>query len=260
MSHLKKLSDRLRKNAPSVLQLVTIENLGSSLLEMYAEKQVSITKGLKEYYVPSLLLSACHYGLGSLSAPQVNLNIAGFVMHKDLVLNKWGGYTGGPDYYKVYINPQIIWVNDPILPGLEECPSVPYLTATIHRHQKIKIEYLSMDGEYIEEELEGFNARVFMHENDHLEGMLISSFSVNSGEIQVKNPEKYPKLYRVLNESKRKLEEHIRVLEDRCLIDEKFRKKVEKLEDRREFFISEIVNEEYDAEYHIGLVDAMSHT
>ena len=73
--------------------------------------------------------------------------------------------------------------------GKEECISIPYLVANIERHNKINVEYLNLQGEYVQEDLEGFHARVFMHEYDHLDGVLMTSFSVNFGSLEVKDSE-----------------------------------------------------------------------
>ena len=39
------------------------------------------------------------------------------------------------------------------------------------RPGKIRVRYTSRDGETIENEFFGFAARVFLHENDHLDGL-----------------------------------------------------------------------------------------
>lgn len=54
----------------------------------------------------------------------------------------------------------------------EGCFSVPLATGYIHRHLKIKVKYQNIAGEIIEKELSGWPARVWQHENDHLNGLL----------------------------------------------------------------------------------------
>lgn len=54
----------------------------------------------------------------------------------------------------------------------EGCFSVPLAAGKIKRDTKIKIRYQNMQGEVIEGELSGWPARVWQHENDHLNGYL----------------------------------------------------------------------------------------
>ena len=73
---------------------------------------------------------------------------------------------------KVYINPQIIEHSKETIEDDEGCMSIPKLRASVVRPLKIVIEALDIDGKPFREELEGYNARIRMHENDHLNGVL----------------------------------------------------------------------------------------
>ena len=50
--------------------------------------------------------------------------------------------------------------------------SLPKLHLPVERPLRIKVESTKLDGSRIVEELEGINARVVMHENDHINGVL----------------------------------------------------------------------------------------
>jgi peptide deformylase len=54
----------------------------------------------------------------------------------------------------------------------EGCLSLPEYTANIRRAQAIRVRALSVSGEVVEVEAEGFEAVVFQHEIDHLDGIL----------------------------------------------------------------------------------------
>ena len=56
--------------------------------------------------------------------------------------------------------------------GEEGCLSIPGLIGQVERPMKIKIKALDLDGNMQEYDLEGFDARVMCHENDHLDGIL----------------------------------------------------------------------------------------
>lgn len=57
--------------------------------------------------------------------------------------------------------------------GREGCMSVPDLTANVGRAVAIVVRGMDQQGEIIEIETDGFEARAFQHEIDHLDGMLI---------------------------------------------------------------------------------------
>ena len=261
MSHLKKLSERLGYQlVPRILPITTLQSLTNSLLESYSFRPISISQSMKTFFIPSLLMSVSHYGLCSLSANQLLLNFGAFAMHKELENGKWTNYQSSMDHYQVYISPKVLAVNDPMAAGIEECPSVPHLFTKIERHHSIKVEYMDVNGEYVEEEMEGFKARVFMHEIDHLDGLLMSSFTVNAGEIFVKEPEKWKELKRVVEEWKEKLNFDINVLEERYLCDKKFKEKADKYGDKREYFIQEIVTDEFDSDFQLSLAEILTNT
>lgn len=54
----------------------------------------------------------------------------------------------------------------------ESCFSVPLATGNVQRPMLIRVKYQNEKGEIIEKELQGWEARVWQHENDHLNGLL----------------------------------------------------------------------------------------
>ncbi len=54
----------------------------------------------------------------------------------------------------------------------EGCLSIPGIRAQVPRFTQIKVSYTSSAGDLVNQELQGFIARVFQHEYDHLEGMV----------------------------------------------------------------------------------------
>lgn len=57
--------------------------------------------------------------------------------------------------------------------GREGCMSVPDLTANVARATSIVVQGRSREGEVVVIATEGFEARAFQHEIDHLDGLLI---------------------------------------------------------------------------------------
>ncbi len=72
----------------------------------------------------------------------------------------------------VLINPKVELLGEDRAFGWEGCLSVPGLRGVVPRHLRIRYRATGMEGELIEQEVEGFHARVVQHECDHLDGIL----------------------------------------------------------------------------------------
>lgn len=73
--------------------------------------------------------------------------------------------------FKVAINPRVIRWDKPVLTRKEGCLSYPGIDVNVPRHKSIKVEYTNECGVLVREYLKGFEARVFQHELDHLDGI-----------------------------------------------------------------------------------------
>ena len=71
----------------------------------------------------------------------------------------------------IMINPEII-EHDGMVMGREGCLSVPEFTGNVMRAEKIKLQFQNPQGEAIQFETTGFEARAIQHEMDHLDGVL----------------------------------------------------------------------------------------
>jgi peptide deformylase len=103
-----------------------------------------------------------HKGVG-LAAPQVGQNIRMFVMNP----------TGEPNDNRVYVNPVL---SEPQGEETNEegCLSLPNVNAQISRDKSIQIKAFDLDGQPIEDVQSGYIARIWQHEYDHLNGILIT--------------------------------------------------------------------------------------
>ncbi len=70
----------------------------------------------------------------------------------------------------VMINPAFQTLSDTREKDWEGCLSIPGIRALVPRYKEILINYTNQQGDLVEARLEGFVARVFQHEFDHLEG------------------------------------------------------------------------------------------
>lgn len=107
-------------------------------------------------------------GIG-LAAPQVGYPLRLFVC-RNYIFGEDKNWTLSPP--KVYINPKLSSPSDRLLTDVEGCLSFPKLRLEIDRPDFIVVEAMDIHGQLFREEVEGYNARVRMHENDHINGVL----------------------------------------------------------------------------------------
>ena len=69
--------------------------------------------------------------------------------------------------------------------GEEGCLSFPDLYGNVERAEKVKVKAQNITGEHIEIEAEGFLARIFQHEIDHLDGKLFVDTATDLHEVKI---------------------------------------------------------------------------
>jgi len=102
-----------------------------------------------------------HDGIG-LAAPQVGISARVFVM----------GHKASPELSQAFFNPVVVkWTEE--TEDLEEgCLSFPGIFVNIKRPKKIVARWQTSKGEWQEAEFDGYNCKCFLHELDHLEGIV----------------------------------------------------------------------------------------
>ena len=110
------------------------------------------------------------YGGIGLAAPQVAEPVRLAIIEIPESGSRYGDIPPMP--LTVFVNP-VITVLEPETKGFwEGCLSVPGLRGFVERPQRIRVDYLDIDGDEQSIELSGFLATVFQHELDHLDGRL----------------------------------------------------------------------------------------
>jgi peptide deformylase len=79
----------------------------------------------------------------------------------------------GTNYDKAYFGPKILESSENSL-FIEGCFSCPQIYLNLKRPATIQVSYLDSDQQFQQEMLSGLLARVFQHEYDHLQGLLIT--------------------------------------------------------------------------------------
>jgi peptide deformylase len=141
---------------------------GNPILRKKGEPIKEITDEIKELVAAMVDYFDNHDGIG-MSAQQVGLALRLFVLRRYIHLPD-GKWTVSEPY--AYINPKILEVSKETWVEEEGCMSIPKIRLPVERPLRIKVESTKLDGSRAVEELEGINARVVLHENDHINGVL----------------------------------------------------------------------------------------
>jgi len=102
-----------------------------------------------------------HDGIG-LAANQVGVTARMFVM----------GHRDYPESAQAFFNPIVVATVDEVEDLEEGCLSFPGIYVTIKRPKKILARWQNSLGEWQESEFDGYNCKCFLHELDHLEGIV----------------------------------------------------------------------------------------
>jgi peptide deformylase len=106
------------------------------------------------------------YGGLGLSANQVGLPYRMFIM---------GGHPEIEDgKVRSVFNPIINDISQESVMLKEGCLSFPFLFLGIKRPKWCSVRYTDQNGEEVEETLHGMSARIFMHENEHMNGYVFT--------------------------------------------------------------------------------------
>lgn len=136
-----------------------IRKYGDPILKKKAEEVKEITPETKELILNMVETMQKERGIG-LAAPQIGVA-------KRIIVVETGK---GPN---IFINPKIIDKGREKIVGEEGCLSLPGLYFKIKRSKEIKVRAENINGEELKIRAEGLLARIFQHETDHLDGILL---------------------------------------------------------------------------------------
>lgn len=145
--------DKLSQKSENVV--FTVLGDGSLCLD---KETLDLIQDLKEF-------TTSHNGLG-MSAIQLGVPKNIFVMRKPWKSNN----------LVVMINPSILSCSLETSLGVEGCFSIPLpsdIGAVVCRPQTVEVQYETDEGKLVKELLTGSEARIFQHELDHLQGILM---------------------------------------------------------------------------------------
>ena len=105
-------------------------------------------------------------GVG-IAAPQIGVGLALMI----IASRPSERYPDAPNMDPLLlINPTLSWQSESLETLWEGCLSVPGLRGRVTRPHGVAVDYMDLNGDKHRVELEGFPARIFLHEYDHLIG------------------------------------------------------------------------------------------
>ena len=149
--------------------LLPIRYYGDPILRKKCKKVTEITEEIRQLVADMIETMDQSDGIG-IAAPQVGHDLSLFVLRNYIEDEK--GEFRISDEVLVFINPEICYVSKETVIEEEGCLSLPKLKALVSRPEKVVIEATNLNGQRFKEELQGYNARVRLHENDHINGVL----------------------------------------------------------------------------------------
>ena len=143
---------------------------------------------LKQTAQEMLLIMYAADGVG-LAAPQVGIN-------KRLMVFNEVGDRFQKEKEMVLVNPIILAKSQETDVQEEGCLSFPQINGNVERSLWIEVEYQTLTGETKRVKFEGFPARIFQHEYDHLDKVLfIDRFVPIDRKMNQKRLDKYVKRF-----------------------------------------------------------------
>ena len=144
---------------------------GESILAKKCKPVREITPRIREACADMVDTMKAADGVG-IAAPQIGIMKRFFIAMPHVDAEDEA--TRDKIYYM--INPEITYTEG-YQDSSEGCLSVPGYMGLVERPYKIRIKATDLDGKEQEYEFEGFEATVFCHEYDHLDGVLYSDIA-----------------------------------------------------------------------------------
>jgi peptide deformylase len=144
----------------AVREILTVPDKRLKLVSKAAKGVDDVLRALLDDMLETMYAAP---GIG-LAAIQVGEPVRAIVMDLD--------HRDGEKRPRYFVNPEILWASEETQPYEEGCLSVPEVYDEVERPARVRLRYLSYQGEVVEEDAEGVFAVCIQHEMDHLDGVL----------------------------------------------------------------------------------------
>lgn len=158
------------------MALRQIVNLPKPILRRKAKPVTKFDKDLQTLIGDMIETMREAPGVG-LAAPQINISQQLAVVEYAEGEDEEEDNEDAPPRPKklfVLINPEITKASEEKVIGVEGCLSIPGLLGEVERHESVQVKALNRHGNPVKLKVEGWMARIFQHEIDHLNGVLFT--------------------------------------------------------------------------------------
>jgi len=146
-----------------------IVQLGAEVLRLHAQEVQNINAPEMQAIIGDLFISLASTNGVGLAAPQISASWRMLI----IASRPSARYPYAPEMEPtLMINPSFEALSEMKEKGWEGCLSIPGIRARVPRYTQIKVNYINTLGDAVTQGLEGFVARVFQHEYDHLDGLV----------------------------------------------------------------------------------------
>ena len=155
----------------AIREIITPAN---PILRQKAKKVTTYGPGLKQLVGDMVDTLRAAPGVG-LAGPQVAVGLRVIVVeYADDPEPEDDSETPEPVKPKLYrlINPEIVKASEEMVIGIEACLSIFGYHGDVPRHQAVTVKGFNLQGKPVKIKAEGWLARIFQHEIDHLDGIL----------------------------------------------------------------------------------------
>lgn len=159
----------------ALLEIITIPD---PILRRKAHKVTDFGKDFQKLVTDMIDTMRDAPGVG-LAAPQVGVSLRLVVVEYSEDDEDEDEDVTIPKKLYVLVNPEYIEKSEELVMGIEGCLSVPNLVGEVERHESVVVKALNRQGKPIKITANGWLARIFQHEIDHVEGIVYTDLTDN---------------------------------------------------------------------------------
>lgn len=174
-------------NENDLMRVYNLSSAEDSIILKSTSIEISPTHTLTHLLAKRMLKTVQnpeHMGVG-IAAPQVGINRRIMVVQR---------FDKDENPFEVFINPIITWESEIMQLGPEGDLSFDE-RGNVFRNYIIAVQYYDLNGNIIDEIIEGFTAVIFQHERDHLDGILLTDKVKSQVNIDFIESQEKSKLY-----------------------------------------------------------------
>ena len=150
-------------------RVLEIAQLGDPVIRERAVEVADLADPQLQALIDDLLATVADENGMGIAAPQVSVSKRIIILSSKP--NSRYPYAPAMDPTAM-INPKIEWASSDLEKDWEGCLTVPGIRGLVPRHRKVRVQYQARQGAVVETAYEGFLARIFQHEIDHLDGLV----------------------------------------------------------------------------------------